>query len=85
MLNNLNETLPHHVLKLSKALYGLKQASRAWYKRLSSFMLKNGFKRGKIDITLFIIHEKDDFLIIQIYVDDIIFGTTNQNLCKVFF
>ena len=59
-----NETFPHHVFKLSKALYGLKQASIAWYERLSSFLLKNGFKRGKVDTTLFIMHKKDDFLIV---------------------
>ena len=62
----------------------MKQAPRAWYERLSSFLLKNGFKRGKIDTTLFIIHEKHDFLIVQIYVDDIIFCATNQNLYKNF-
>ena len=79
-----NENLPHHVFKLSKALYGLKQAPRAWYERLSSFLLKNGFKRGKIDTTLFILHEKHEFLIVQIYVDDIVFSATNQMLCKHF-
>ena len=62
----------------------MKQAPRAWYERLSSFILKKGFKRGKVDTTLFIIHEKDDFLVVQIYVDDIIFGATNQNQCKSF-
>ena len=79
-----NETFPHHVFKLTKALYGLKQAPRAWYERLSSFLLKNVFKRGKVDTTLFIIQEKNDFLIVQIYVDGIIFCTTNQNLYKNF-
>ena len=67
-----NENLPHHVFKLSKALYGLKQAPRAWYERLNSFLLKSSFKRGKVDTTLFIMHEKHDFLIVQIYEDDII-------------
>ena len=56
-----NENFPYHVFKLSKALYGLKQVLRAWYERLSSFLLKNGFKRAKVDITLFIMHEKNDF------------------------
>ena len=79
-----NETFPHHIFKLSKALYGLKQAPRDWYERFNSFLLKNWFKRGKVDTTLFIMHEKSDFLIVQIYVDDIIFGVTNQNLCKDF-
>ena len=59
-----NETIPHHVFKLTKALYGLKQAPRAWYERLSYFLLKNGFKRGKVDTTLCIMHEKEDFLIV---------------------
>ena len=75
-----NENFPHHVFKLSKA----QQAPRAWYDRLSSFLIKNGFIRGKIYTTLFIFHDKNDFLIVQIYVDDIIFGATNQNLCKNF-
>ena len=57
-----NETFPYHVFKVSEALYGLKQAPRAWYKRLSSFLPENGFQRGNIDTTLFIIHEKRLFL-----------------------
>ena len=77
------ENLLHHVFKLSKALYG-KQAPRAWYERFSSFLLKNGFERGKVDTTLFTLHKKNDLLIAQIYVDDIVFGATNQNLCKNF-
>ena len=72
--------IPHHVLKLSKALYGQKQAPRAWYERLNSFLLKNGFKIRKVDTTLFIMHKKHDFLIVKIYVHDIIFGATNQSL-----
>ena len=72
-----NENFPHHVFKLSKALYGLKQAPKAWYDRLSSFLIKNGFVRGKVDTTLFIYHDKNDFLIVQIYVNDISFGATN--------
>ena len=58
-----NKNLPYHVFKLSKALYGLKQAPRAWYKRLS-FLLKNSFKRRKVDTTLFILHEKPNFFIV---------------------
>ena len=49
-----SEKFPNKVYKLEKALYGLKQAPRAWYERLISFMIKNGFSRGKIDSTLFI-------------------------------
>ena len=68
---------PDHVFKLTKALYGLKQALRAWYKRLNSFLLQNNFKRGKMDTTLFIKNTDTDMIIVQIYVDDIIFGATN--------
>jgi hypothetical protein len=71
-----NHEFPNHVFKLSKALYGLKQAPRAWYERLSGFFIEKGFTRGKLDTTLFLM------LIVQIYVDDIIFGSTNENLCK---
>src|SRR3954471_11247420 len=70
--------------KLKKSLYGLKQAPRAWYERLSSFLLENGFTRGKVDTTLFCKTFKKDFLICQIYVDDIIFGTSNATLGKEF-
>ena len=78
------EETPNHVLKLTKALYGLKQALRAWYERLSKFLLENNFIRGKVDITLFVINVKNDILLVQIYVDDIIFGSTNEILCKEF-
>ena len=71
---------PNHVFKLSKALYGLKQAPRAWYERLSNFLLEKGFLR----LTLFIKKTKNDLLIVQIYVDDIIFGATNHCLCEEF-
>src|SRR4051812_436443 len=70
--------------KLKKSLYGLKQAPRAWYERLSSFLLDNGFTRGKVDTTLFCKTFKRDILICQIYVDDIIFGTSNATLGKEF-
>ena len=73
-----------HVFKLTKTLYGLKQAPRAWYERLSSFLLHNNFKRGKVDTTLFIKNIDTDMIIIQIYVDDIVFGATNPHLCKKF-
>ncbi|KAK2428633.1 putative mitochondrial protein [Trifolium repens] len=75
---------PEHVFKLKKSLYGLKQAPRAWYERLSNFLLENGFQKGQIDNTLFRKTSKKDILIIQIYVDDIIFGSTNASLCKNF-
>lgn len=75
---------PQHVFKLKKALYGLKQAPRAWYSRLSSYLLDHGFKRGTIDKTLFIKNSSSDILLAQVYVDDIIFGATNQSLSDEF-
>ena len=73
-----------HVFKLNKALYGLKQAPRAWYERLSTFLLDNEFTRDSVDTTLFTNHKNRDLLIIQVYVDDIIFGATNPSLCEEF-
>nr|GEY53118.1 putative ribonuclease H-like domain-containing protein [Tanacetum cinerariifolium] len=75
---------PHKVYKVVKALYGLHQAPRAWYETLANYLLENGFQRGKIDQTLFIKRQKGDILMVQIYVDDIIFGATNKDLCKSF-
>nr|GEV22198.1 uncharacterized mitochondrial protein AtMg00810-like [Tanacetum cinerariifolium] len=75
---------PDKVYKVAKALYGLNQAPRAWYETLANYLLENGFQRGKIDQTLFIKRQKDDILLVQIYVDDIIFGSTNKDLCKAF-
>ncbi|KAK9169349.1 hypothetical protein Syun_001489 [Stephania yunnanensis] len=75
---------PGHVYHLQKALYGLRQAPRAWYDRLSAFLLKKGFKKGTLDPTLFILIEKRDMLLVQIYVDDIIFGSSNTSLCNEF-
>ena len=75
---------PNYVYKLKKALYGLKQAPRAWYERLSNFLINKDFVRGKVDTTLFIKHSKSNMLVVQIYVDDIIFGATNNDLCQEF-
>ncbi|GKD86565.1 putative ribonuclease H-like domain-containing protein [Tanacetum coccineum] len=72
---------PDKVYKVVKALYGLHQAPRAWYETLANYLLSNGFKRGKIDQTLFIKKQKGDILLVQVYVDDIIFGSTNKELC----
>jgi len=77
-----NSDKPNHVFKLKKALYGLKQAPRAWYERLSKFLLEKDFSRSKVDTTLFIKRKFNDILLVQIYVDDIIFGSTNESLCK---
>nr|GFC23250.1 retrovirus-related Pol polyprotein from transposon TNT 1-94 [Tanacetum cinerariifolium] len=67
---------PIHVYKLKKALYGLKQAPRAWYEELSTFLLQDHFFKGTINPTLFIRCFHDDILVVQVYVDDIIFGST---------
>ncbi|GJW56860.1 putative ribonuclease H-like domain-containing protein [Tanacetum coccineum] len=67
---------PDKVYKVEKALYGLHQAPRAWYETLSTYLLDNGFQRGQIDKTLFIKRVKSDILLVQVYVDDIIFGST---------
>ncbi|GKA33877.1 retrovirus-related pol polyprotein from transposon TNT 1-94 [Tanacetum coccineum] len=78
---------PHHpdkVYRLKKALYGLKQAPRAWYGELSNFLVSKGFSKGSIDPTLFITKKEEDILLVQIYVDDIIFGSTNPKLSKKF-
>ncbi|GJU08411.1 putative ribonuclease H-like domain-containing protein [Tanacetum coccineum] len=75
---------PNRVYKVEKALYGLHQAPRAWYETLSTYLLDNGFQRGKIDKTLFIKRHKGDILLVQVYVDDIIFGSTKKELCNAF-
>ncbi|GJW98179.1 putative ribonuclease H-like domain-containing protein [Tanacetum coccineum] len=75
---------PDKVYKVEKALYGLHQAPRAWYETLSTYLLDNRFQRGKIDMTLFIKRHKGDILLVQVYVDDIIFGSTKKELCNAF-
>nr|GEV53634.1 retrovirus-related Pol polyprotein from transposon TNT 1-94 [Tanacetum cinerariifolium] len=72
------------VYRLKKALYGLKQAPRTWYNELSNFLISKGFTKGTIDPTLFIIRYEEDILLVQIYVDDIIFGSTNPKYSKHF-
>ncbi|GJR80676.1 putative ribonuclease H-like domain-containing protein [Tanacetum coccineum] len=72
------------VYKVEKALYGLHQAPRAWYETLSTYLLENGFRRGTINKTLFIKKDKGDILLVQVYVDDIIFGFTKKSLCVKF-
>ncbi|GKE14406.1 uncharacterized mitochondrial protein-like protein, partial [Tanacetum coccineum] len=71
----------NRVYKVEKALYGLHQAPRAWYETLSTYLLDNGFQRGQIDKTLFIKRVKGDILLVQVYVDDIIFGSTRNEMC----
>ncbi|GKA06010.1 retrovirus-related pol polyprotein from transposon TNT 1-94 [Tanacetum coccineum] len=74
----------NHVYKLKKALYGLKQALRAWYDLLSKFLLSQEFSKGTVDPTLFIRRQGKDILLVQIYVDDIIFASTTPELCDQF-
>ncbi|GKF77632.1 putative ribonuclease H-like domain-containing protein [Tanacetum coccineum] len=75
---------PQKVYKVVKALYGLHQAPRAWYATLSIFLLKNGYRRGTIDKTLFIKKDKHDIILVKVYVDDIIFGSTKKSWCGEF-
>jgi hypothetical protein len=75
---------PNHVYLLHKAFYGLKQAPRAWYECLKDFLIKNGFKIGKADSTLFTRKVDNELFVCQIYVDDIIFGSTNEKFCEEF-
>jgi hypothetical protein len=79
-----NPKYPHRVYKLSKALYGLKQASWAWYARLKTFLLEHGYVMGSVDRTIFTFKNVTDFLFVQIYVDDIIFGVSSHTLVSRF-
>ncbi|GJU78183.1 putative ribonuclease H-like domain-containing protein [Tanacetum coccineum] len=71
---------PDKVYKVEKALYGLHQAPRAWYETLSTYLLENGYRRGTIVKTLFIKKDISDIMLVQVYVDDIIFGSTKKSL-----
>nr|GEW95593.1 retrovirus-related Pol polyprotein from transposon TNT 1-94 [Tanacetum cinerariifolium] len=75
-----NPDFPDKVYNVKKALSGLHQAPRAWYETLSTYLLDNRFKRGQIYKTLFIKRNKGDFLLVQVYVDDIIFGSTKKEM-----
>nr|GEY88967.1 retrovirus-related Pol polyprotein from transposon TNT 1-94 [Tanacetum cinerariifolium] len=75
---------PNYVYKLKKALYGLKQAPRAWYDMLSSFLISQDFSKGSVDLKLFIRRNGNDLLLVQIYVDDIIFAAFTPELCDLF-
>ena len=74
----------HMVYKLKKALYGLKQAPRAWYSEINSFLIKSGFKRSMNEPTLFVKHQGTDILIVMLYVDDIIFAGSCENMVEAF-
>ncbi|GJU87951.1 retrovirus-related pol polyprotein from transposon TNT 1-94 [Tanacetum coccineum] len=79
-----DQEYPSHVYKLQKALYGLKQAPCAWYDMLSSFLISQHFSKGAVDPTLFTRKAGNDLLLVQIYVDNIIFASTNTALCNEF-
>jgi hypothetical protein len=79
-----SEKYPHRVYKLRKALYGLKQAPRALYGRLRGFLFERGFEMGKVDQTLFLLRQGRDILIVQVYVDEIIFGGSSNSLVARF-
>ena len=75
---------PNHVLYLKKALYGLKQAPKGWYDRLTQYLVSHGFTRGKVNQTFFIKKEDGELIVAQLYVDDIIFGSTKDELAHNF-
>ena len=75
---------PHHVYRLKKALYGLKQKPRAWYERLTNFLIDKGYERRGVDKTLFINKDMSDIIIAQIYVDDIVFCSTSNSKLDAF-
>jgi hypothetical protein len=73
-----NPKYPNRVYKLSKTLYGLKQVPRAWYARLNTFLLEHGYVMESVDKTLFTLNHGNDFLLVQIYMYDIIFGSSSH-------
>jgi len=75
---------PNHVFKLKKTLYGLKQAPRQWYERLSNFLLSKGYAIGAVDKTFFIRKHTSDVILVQVYVDDIIFRSNNNSMYEEF-
>jgi hypothetical protein len=79
-----NSKYPNRVYKLSKAFYGLKQASQAWFARLKNFLLEHRYVMRSVDKTLFTLKHGNDFLLVQIYVEDIIFGGSSHSLVSSF-
>ena len=73
-----------YVCKLKKALYGLKQALRGWYARLDGYLHQQGFEKGSANNNLYVKLDQDDLTIIEVYVDDIIFGINDDRLSKTF-
>jgi hypothetical protein len=74
-----SEKYPYRVYKLRKALYGLKQTPRAWYGRLRGFLFERGFEMRKVDQSLFLLRQGRDILIVQVYMDDIVFGGSSNS------
>jgi hypothetical protein len=79
-----SEKYTHQVYTLRKVLYELKQAPRAWYARLRGFLVERGFEMGKVDQTLFLLRQGRDILIVQVYMDDIVFGGSSNSLVARF-
>jgi hypothetical protein len=79
-----NPKYPNRVYKLSKALFGLKQEPWVWYARRKTFLLEHGYVMGSVDKTLFTLNHNNDFLLVQIYMDDIIFGGSSHALVSSF-
>jgi hypothetical protein len=79
-----SEKYPHRVYKLRKVLYGLKQAPRDRYGRLRGFQFERGFEMGKVDQTFFLLKQGKDILIVQVYMDDIVFGDSSNSLVARF-
>jgi hypothetical protein len=73
-----------YVCRLKKALYGLKQAPRAWYSRLDRYLQQQGFRKGNADNNLYIKVNQNNLLIIEVYVDDIIFGSNDDRMSQKF-
>jgi hypothetical protein len=79
-----SEKYPQWMYKLRKALYGLKRAPRAWYGRLRGSLFERGFEMGKVDQTMFLLKQGRDILIVQVYMDDIVFGGSSNSLVARF-
>ena len=77
-------SFPNHVYRLKKALHGLKQAPRAWYERLTQFLVNQGYRKGGTDKTLFVKDNNGRLMIARIYVDDIVFGGMSNKMVQHF-
>ncbi|KAL6319875.1 hypothetical protein AAG906_036945 [Vitis piasezkii] len=84
ILSEEDSNFPNHVYRLKKTLYGLKKSPRAWYERLTTYLLDKKFERGGVDRTLFINRSNEELLVAQIYVDDIVFGAIFSDLAFSF-